>query len=259
MDQVLKDNPSHSRSDVVVLIDADNTLWDTNAVYVAARQCLLDEIRSALGTQVCVQVRSRDLHAIDEAIYRLHKKRYLYPPRFLARAVALVLIGEDVQSAAKKSLRGSKVESELMSESEIAKRYTRSIEFSTPHLRRGVKTGMRLLRKSSCQRIVLTEGSVRRVQRLLDHYGFSVCVNHVQSLNKSREAFDDLSRSFGDRGAQLYIIGDSLERDIAPAKAASIRTVHFPGGFRPAQRCNVVPDYTINSFLAGVKIINFRE
>ena len=47
------------------------------------------------------------------------------------------------------------------------------------------------------------------------------------------------------------MVGDQLERDIRPAKEAGLRTIYFPGGFKPkweASSNNVHPDYQISSF-----------
>ena len=47
------------------------------------------------------------------------------------------------------------------------------------------------------------------------------------------------------------MIGDQLDRDIAPAKAAGLTTIFFPGGFRPKWQPaegDVRPDYTVQDF-----------
>ncbi|MBK6491620.1 MAG: HAD hydrolase-like protein [Sphingomonadales bacterium] len=50
---------------------------------------------------------------------------------------------------------------------------------------------------------------------------------------------------------EAFMVGDQLDRDIAPAKAAGLETIYFPGGFQPRWLPavgKVGPDYTIASF-----------
>jgi len=55
------------------------------------------------------------------------------------------------------------------------------------------------------------------------------------------------------------MIGDQLDRDIAPAKAAGLITIYFPGGFQPKwqQRAEgeIKPDYRVQDFNQAVEVI----
>jgi putative hydrolase of the HAD superfamily len=54
------------------------------------------------------------------------------------------------------------------------------------------------------------------------------------------------------------MIGDQLDRDIRPAKEAGLRTIYFPGGFRPGWEVDeqsVRPDFRIDRFDAVPTIV----
>jgi putative hydrolase of the HAD superfamily len=47
------------------------------------------------------------------------------------------------------------------------------------------------------------------------------------------------------------MVGDQLDRDIAPAKEAGLTTIYFPSGFKPKWmplEAEVRPDFKIESF-----------
>ena len=54
------------------------------------------------------------------------------------------------------------------------------------------------------------------------------------------------------------MIGDQLQRDIAPAKAAELTTIYVPGRFKPRWEPHehvVGPSYSVQSFDQAVEII----
>lgn len=80
------------RAQCVVFIDADNTLWDTNRVYADAQLSLLTDVERASGRRAKVDNRLGWLREIDQALAERHHAGLRYPPRLLAKAVALALI-----------------------------------------------------------------------------------------------------------------------------------------------------------------------
>src|SRR3546814_7324092 len=57
-------------------------------------------------------------------------------------------------------------------------------------------------------------------------------------------------RLVGD-ASTAFMVGDQLQRDIRPAKEAGLRTIYFPGGFRPhweLKEQSVQPDFRVHRF-----------
>lgn len=55
-----------------------------------------------------------------------------------------------------------------------------------------------------------------------------------------------------------FMVGDQLDRDIAPAKAAGVNTIYFPGGFQPRwapDLQSIRPDHVIASFAEVPNIV----
>ena len=62
--------------------------------------------------------------------------------------------------------------------------------------------------------------------------------------------------------ANAFMIGDQLDRDIAPAKEAGLKTIYFPGGFVPRwtpDEAKIGPDFRVSDFVEAVEIILSRQ
>ncbi len=58
-----------------------------------------------------------------------------------------------------------------------------------------------------------------------------------------------------------FVVGDQLDRDIAPAREAGMKTIYFPGGFHPEWAPaveNVLPDASVSSFLEVCQTLKAR-
>jgi len=67
---------------------------------------------------------------------------------------------------------------------------------------------------------------------------------------------------YADMPADGFMVGDQLDRDIAPAKTAGLTTIYFPGGFKPGWHSaeeEVKPDFRIESFaeVPGIVLASF--
>ena len=63
-----------------------------------------------------------------------------------------------------------------------------------------------------------------------------------------------------DKPEKVIMIGDQLDKDIAPAQEAGLIGVYYPGGFMPTwitNRPEISPDYEIKSF--DEKVIGIIE
>ena len=62
--------------------------------------------------------------------------------------------------------------------------------------------------------------------------------------------------------SNAYMIGDQIDRDILPAKQAGLKTIYFPGGFKPRwhdEEASPPPDFVISDFREAVQIIRLEH
>jgi putative hydrolase of the HAD superfamily len=76
------------RKRLVLFVDADNTLWDTDGIFATAQLNLLTAVETAIGFPIFVANRLAFVRQIDQALAELHHRGLRYPPRLLAAAVA---------------------------------------------------------------------------------------------------------------------------------------------------------------------------
>jgi putative hydrolase of the HAD superfamily len=249
-----------SKSDfkTVVFIDADNTLWDTNRVYADAQLALLADVEIASGISAPEIDKLVWLRRIDQLLAERHHAGLRYPPRLLVKAVASVLKGQEPTTAVRFAWSGGKSEAQLDEDS------ARRIEESfldrlkaLPPLREGVAQGLRTLRTCGFQVFILTEGSRERVLLLLEQYHLGDLVTRVMEVKKERKLFDRVL-ALAHNPPTAFMIGDQLDRDIAPAKAAGLKTIYFPGEFQPKwqpSQGEVRPDFRVTNFNEAAQLI----
>lgn len=78
--------------------DADNTLWDTDAVFATAQLEMLREMKLSTGYDA-PDDEDRALaflRIVDQRIAAVHPDHLRYPPGLLAQGLALVLAGKDI-------------------------------------------------------------------------------------------------------------------------------------------------------------------
>ena len=127
----------------VVFVDADNTLWDTNAVYAEAQLALLADVEHRVEQQGPAQDRLAWLRAIDQALAERHHAGLRYPPRLLAKATALALSGPGAATAARLAWSGAGGAARISEEDalHIEERFFQKLR-ATPALRAGVPVAL---------------------------------------------------------------------------------------------------------------------
>ncbi|KPF54088.1 hypothetical protein IP65_09825 [Novosphingobium sp. AAP1] len=232
-----------------VFLDADNTLWDTDGVFAAAQLHLLAAVESAAGRQSVAEDRLAFVRAADQRIAEHHHAGLRYPPRLLIAALADALHGEDVARAARLALVGSgkeRIAEDVMGVIEAA--YFSDLGHA-PAIRPGVEAGLLALEAAGCNVLIITEAARAKVERTAKRLGLDTHFTRIVEGAKRPDLYRRILRLTGTREA--FMVGDQLDRDIAPAKAAGLETIYFPGGFQPRWLPavgKVGPDYTIASF-----------
>ena len=241
--------PTSGTARAVLFSDADNTLWDTNAVYAEAQNWLLDRVETEVKVDAKTDGRLAFVRRIDQLLAARHHERLRYPPRLLANALALVLSGVAEERAVRRAWTepASALPPDVADtlQEEFAARLRR-----TPHMRTGVADGLRRLHDLDVSVLVLTEGAAERIQRTLAELELAPFVDRVLEGKKEAPLYRRVLRLKGEPPL-AYMVGDQLDRDVAPAKTAGLTTFYFPGGFSPAwtpRETEVGPDFKIGSF-----------
>ena len=235
-----------------VVTDADNTLWDTDAVYADAQVRLLREVERASRSET--EHSLEFLREIDQNIAVLHPMYLRYPPELLVNAVAAVLTGMATREAVEKALAGW--QSEAVESSRLAMHFLKSITTHIPKLRIGVRAGLEGLSGKGIHPVVLTEGDKDRCVRLLSHHGIDQHIRAVVEHRKTPEAFRWLQEEFGGPSTS-FMVGDQSDRDIECAHVAGYITIYFPCRFTPSwtKFRAVSADYYIADFSECVSVI----
>lgn len=219
--------------DIVVLADADNTLWDTDSRFAKAQLKLLDVIERHLDTTCNASDRLGYVRAYDQALATEHHLHLRYPVRMLVDALAMGLRGCAPDRAATALIHGSDALSTLPEAVRNDAIETFAATLSTiPELLPGVVEGLELAKACGVMVYVVTEGSAEAQRNILKHHALSELVTGVSEVTKNVAQFARIRKRYGD--SDIAMIGDQPSRDIAPAHAAGCTAVLVPSRFQPA-------------------------
>lgn len=216
-----------------VLVDADNTLWDTDKVFQQAQLNLLAAVEEECKVKVDTPNRLEFVRSIDQEIAGQHHLGLRYPPRFLIAATAMTLNGVGIMKAATTSWK-SLTRNRAIGEEQalrIERGYYSDLE-KIPALRPGVRDGLTGLCSLGASLVILTEGSRERVKRTAEYHGIIAHFDRVLEVKKERRMFERVLRT-AERPSVPVMVGDQISKDIAPAKEAGFVTIYIPGFFTP--------------------------
>jgi putative hydrolase of the HAD superfamily len=239
-----------------VLVDADNTLWDTDAVFREAQLLVLARVEEATGRTCASADRLAFIRSYDQALAQKHHLHLRYPPQLLVRSVEAGLAGVAPEVAARDVIAGRNLTDGLLEPARveaIVSDYTQALT-RTPELLGGVAEGVRAAKNAGLRLFVMTEGRIEKQKRLLELHGLLNSFESVWEMAKERSQFDRVVSRFA--GARVVVIGDQPDRDIVPAKAAGCSTVLVPSRFNPSWRAasdQGAADHLAADFLDAVK------
>lgn len=223
--------------------DADNTLWDTNGVFEAAQLHLLDDVERLSGPVSANADRLAFLRKFDQEIASAHPDGLRYPIEDLIEALASSLcVAKPFRLAERDTLR-------------IRRDYYMHLK-RRPRLRWGVRKTIETLAQAGTPIWVVSEGAENRVKASLTEHELAPFIGRIVSGKKTPELFKALAAEVP-RRKSILMVGDQLDRDILPAKAAGLQTAYFPGGFEPtwtelAHRAEA--DVTISNYVQILKL-----
>jgi putative hydrolase of the HAD superfamily len=239
-----------NRSDVALVADADNTLWDTDRVYAEAHLGLLSALERELGVACAAQDRLAFVRSVDQQIAAGHHLGLKYPHQLLVQALAKVLGGAAVVPAIREAVLSPPKDQVARRIETLAARFEEAIR-GTPELRPGVAAGLESMHKAGIQIVIATESSSDRCRSITNRWGLARFIDNIVSAPKTQELFLRIARRLQIQPTNCFVVGDQLDRDIAPAVEAGFTGIYFPGGFKPRwapEIEHVRPAYVISSF-----------
>ncbi|NEI59440.1 HAD hydrolase-like protein [Rhizobium leguminosarum] len=223
---------------MLVLVDADNTLWDTDGVFAQAQLSLLSSVENALRKGGPSAGQLEYVRSFDQALAEQHHLGLRYPPRLLIDALAFGLQGSPQQDAVRRAWNdGFQSGLDRETVSQIERAFFDKIAVY-PSLLNGVPEGLLDLASSGATTVVLTEGSRKRVMRTIEHHRLGKFIDRVFEAPKTVRMFERVKHLARD-GQSIYMIGDQLTRDIRPANEAGLKTIYVPGAFQPKWEAEV--------------------
>lgn len=211
-----------------IYTDADNTLWDTDAVFAQAQLALLDAAERVTGKQAPATERLAYVREFDQAIAARHHQRLRYPPALLVRALSDGIKGSAPDAAAQRALAEGAVATEA--EAEGLRAYAETLS-SVPPILAGVELGLNLAHNHQIPIYVISEGPLELVRARLQTLDLDRLTSGALSAQKTPDLYVRLKQRAAPRRAVM--IGDQPDRDIRFAHEAGLEAILVEGRFRP--------------------------
>lgn len=235
---------------LILVIDGDNTLWDTNGVFENAQHWLLRSLRRA-RPRYPTTLSFEQLRKVDDLLIR-ESGRQEYDFQLLVLALMFLQKGmteTDAVSFALSELRGhpNSADAKLAAKiSQVFRLKLQEIPSLLPSVNRSLKKLLRVKTryKGWLALILLSEGDETRIRPTLEyHFGKSEIFDVLKTVK--RKSVDSL-RDVQIQGSkvlesesgcsqiqgQLVVVGDSIESDIVPGNLVGAITIYIPGGYR---------------------------
>ena len=253
-----------SQEPALLIFDADNTLWDTNAVFREAQLALLRPFAEHVPN-LSPEEEFVTLREIDRLLFqRLGKFEYDF--RILATAIAHFhlqgLSVEDAVCGAMEGTDGALSPSDIALVDQAHQDYSVALQVIPPLLPDTRHVLQTLREKRSLQDglalTLFSEGDPDRLERILMAHGFAGTnvfdATHIGPKSKeSFTRFQEIGQGFlnltNGSSSQTVVIGDSLKREIKCGNQIGATTVYIPAGFMGAELPTVddeKPAYTLS-------------
>jgi putative hydrolase of the HAD superfamily len=240
----------------VVLVDADNTLWDTDAVFREAQLLLLARVEERTGASCRAVDRLAFVRSYDQALAQNHHLHLRYPPQLLVKSVEAGFAGAAPAAAAREAISGRMPAVSPLDRAgvdAIVSDYVQALSLA-PQLLPTVAEGVRVAKDAGLRLYVMTEGRIDKQKRILELHGLLASFEGVWELTKERSQFDRVVSRF--EGSRVVVVGDQPDRDIVPARAAGCSTVLVPSRFKPSWQASIdqdAADHVATDFLDAAR------
>lgn len=232
-------------SATIVIVDGDNTLWDTNAVFENAQLNMLHCLNKE-NLNIDPKSEFLTLREFDDILVE-HYNSHEYNFSVLALALYLHFKGAKRDEAISKACKA--FENKLGIEGiNLAMKCGNIFEKDLrkfPPLFKDVKKTLKVLKQHGCVIILSSEGNKERVRRIIKYYSMEAYFDHILNGRKSIEQFKEaknigisiwsIRHTDDETIPKIVVIGDLLDRDIRFGNQIGAITVYKPGGYKNHQ------------------------
>ena len=229
----------------VLLIDGDNTLWDSDRVFLRAQEALIEVLRNRgvdLGPAPMKILRETDLELASQV------GTFEYNFALLGRALVLASRGQEVREAATKAVRSTTIGRAPIWHDwarDAAAAMATVLEQEMPPLLTHAEELLSWLtkeRKRDDRRLavyLVSEGLARRIDRVVRHHqldGGNTVFDGIRVLPRKTapvlmNVVEEGRRLLDDQRARVLSLGDSLRRDVVPGNQIGAMTIYKPANF----------------------------
>jgi putative hydrolase of the HAD superfamily len=250
-----------------MIVDGDNTLWDTNSVFADAQVNILKCLRRSDST-FNLQDGFRKLRQIDDVLIKQYG-RHEYDFSVLVLALYHFFKGEEEEAAVRMACRAfeTRTPSEGMDIAvKCGKQFKKDLR-KFPALFKDSKKTLQTLKKRGAVLILSSEGDKERISRILNHYLMKRLFDHIMDGAKSVEQLKEaknvgtiiLKNRHSTAAPKTVVVGDLLDRDILFGNKIGAITIYRPGGYKgrqTPQSKDEIPDYEIYEFREIIDILD---
>jgi putative hydrolase of the HAD superfamily len=251
----------------IAIWDGDNTLWDTNEVFTTAQKTILRRLKEN-GLPADPDRDFALLRAIDDLLIEFYQRRE-YEVHYLPLCLLSHYRGHSALVYGVKSIIASPADGIALS---LARRLGSEFKEGLkriPDLFPGVIEGLASIRATGRTLLILySEGSEARLKATCEYHNMSAYFDDIVISDKSLanwmkvkdravSLFKKVFRS-EESNPTLYVIGDSLERDIGPGNHVGAKTIYKPGGYKREEMptsSEYAPTITVKSMSDVVAIL----
>lgn len=241
----------------VYIVDADNTLWDTNAVFLGAQLKMAANLRDSgcsLETAAALDL----LRALDFRL-ALALDDFEYDYTRLALALLLVDRGRPHDEAVRLAAAAAPPALEWDQSQPAGTAFYAHLQAHCPPLFFGVTETLAKLRSEGNTLVLHSEGREQRIARTLAAHDLGPFFHHNVLERKSQDSFRrarqageaSFAQARGRSPDHCVVVGDSPKRDIRFGNIIGATTVFKPGGWLGTELPDdplLTPDYTISCF-----------
>jgi len=252
----------------IILLDGDNTLWDTNEIFTKAQLKLLEGLENR-NLDIDPEIEFKTLRNFDDVLIKKFKTPE-YDFRVLALALYLFYNHWNKDDAIDEAIRVLKNDKKIRGKRIADKCYEAFKKEMKEHppLFEGAKDALSILKKWNGALILLSEGNAGRIERIVNHHKigkyFDLIFSGEKSLKKFNEAVKEGRKILRRKDPKtskfdVIVIGDLLDKDILFGNRIGAITIHKPGGYKPHQKPTnkmEVPKYTAKDFSEIINILS---
>lgn len=248
------DSPAHRRDasgslhiGSLIVFDGDNTLWDTNEVFLNAQLEFIDCL-SENGIQVGHSEGIIKLREIDQGLIGL-LGRAEYDFVYLWRALV------NHYEHGKMNISQDELQVPLKGEDIPVQRFLQRLT-DMPQLLPEAKDTVRALNASlrlqgHCLIGIFSEGKLSRLRRVFEHHSDLITLMDFVAVGaKTPENYLAIVNDAGMQHSSKMMVGDSIRKDIEPAHLAGYTTVFIPSRYveqNAGVEASVRADFTLGA------------